>query len=56
MMIQIDGTTLGWALEYIEWVPDDRHNADHIDREALITAIKYAFARDYDQGDKHDNN
>jgi hypothetical protein len=55
-MIQIDGATLGWALEYIECVPDDRYNAEHIDREALITAIKYAFAQDYDQGETHDNN
>ncbi len=28
------------ALEYVELVPDDRYNADHIDRDALITAIK----------------
>ena len=55
-MIQIDGATLGWALEYIECVPDDRQNADHIDRAALITAIKYAFAQDYDQGVNDANN
>jgi len=28
------------ALEYMELVPDDRYNADHIDQDALITAIK----------------
>jgi len=28
------------ALEYVELVPDDRYNADHIDRDALITTIK----------------
>ena len=31
------------ALEYVELVPDDRYNADHIDRDALITAIKAAL-------------
>lgn len=31
------------ALEYIELVPDDRYNAEHIDREALVTAIKEAL-------------
>ena len=33
------------ALEYIKAVPDDRYNAEHIDREALITAIKEALAQ-----------
>ena len=31
------------ALEYIKAVPDDRYNAEHIDREALITAIEEAL-------------
>jgi len=31
------------ALEYMELVPDDRYNAEHIDRDALITAIKAAL-------------
>ena len=31
------------ALEYVELVPDDRYNAEHIDREALVTAIKEAL-------------
>jgi len=31
------------ALEYVELVPDDRCNAEHIDRDALITAIKAAL-------------
>jgi len=31
------------ALEYVELVPDDRYNADHIDRDALITTIKAAL-------------
>jgi hypothetical protein len=30
-------------LEYVELVPDDRYNAEHIDRDALITAIKAAL-------------
>jgi len=34
------------ALEYVELVPDDRYNADHIDRDALITAIKAALANE----------
>ena len=33
------------ALEYIEAVPDDRYNAEHIDRDALITAIEEALAQ-----------
>ena len=33
------------ALEYIEAVPDDRYNAEHIDRAALITAIEEALAQ-----------
>jgi hypothetical protein len=33
------------ALDYIESVPDDRYNAEHIDRDALITAIKEALAQ-----------
>jgi hypothetical protein len=33
------------ALEYIQAVPDDRYNAEHIDRDALITAIKEALAQ-----------
>ena len=36
---------LKMALEYVELVPDDRYNAEHIDREALITAIKEALAQ-----------
>jgi len=36
--------TLKLALDYIESVPDDRYNAEHIDRDALITAIKQALA------------
>ncbi len=32
--------TLRLALEYVELVPDDRYNAEHIDQDALITAIK----------------
>jgi len=32
--------SLRLALEYVELVPDDRYNADHIDRDALITTIK----------------
>jgi hypothetical protein len=39
---QIDAMKL--ALEYIEAVPDDRYSAEHIDRDALITAIKEALA------------
>ena len=35
--------TLRLALEYVELVPDDRYNADHIDRDALTTAIKAAL-------------
>jgi hypothetical protein len=31
------------ALEYVELVPDDRYNAEHIDQDALITAIKAAL-------------
>ena len=31
------------ALEYVELVPDDRYNAEHIDQDALITAIKSAL-------------
>jgi hypothetical protein len=31
------------ALEYVELVPDDRYSAEHIDRDALITAIKAAL-------------
>ena len=33
------------ALEYIQAVPDDRYNAEHIDRDALITAIKETLAQ-----------
>ena len=33
------------ALEYVELVPDDRYNAEHIDREALVTAIREALAQ-----------
>ena len=33
------------ALEYVELVQDDRYNAEHIDREALVTAIKEALAQ-----------
>ena len=33
------------ALEYVDLVPDDRYNAEHIDREALVTAIKEALAQ-----------
>ena len=33
------------ALEYIEAVPDDRYNAEHIDRAALITVIEEALAQ-----------
>ena len=33
------------ALEYVDLVPDDRYNAEHIDREALVTAIKQALAQ-----------
>ena len=36
------------ALEYVELVPDDRYNAEHIDREALVTAIKEALMSDTD--------
>jgi hypothetical protein len=36
---------LKMALEYVELVPDDRYNAEHIDREALVTAIKEALAQ-----------
>ncbi len=32
------------ALEYVELVPDDRYNAEHIDQDALITAIKAALS------------
>ena len=32
------------ALEYIEAVPDDRYNAEHIDRDALIAAINEVLA------------
>jgi hypothetical protein len=35
--------TLRLALEYVELVPDDRYNAEHIDQDALITAIKAAL-------------
>ena len=35
--------TLRLALEYVELVPDDRYNAEHIDQDALITAIKSAL-------------
>jgi hypothetical protein len=31
------------ALEYVELVPDDRYNAEHIDQDELITAIKAAL-------------
>jgi len=31
------------ALEYVELVPDDRYSAEHIDQDALITAIKAAL-------------
>ena len=31
------------ALEYVELVQDDRYNAEHIDREALVAAIKEAL-------------
>jgi hypothetical protein len=34
------------ALEYVELVQDDRYNAEHIDREALVTAIKKALANE----------
>ena len=33
------------ALEYIQAVPDDRYNAEHIDRDTLITAIKETLAQ-----------
>jgi hypothetical protein len=33
------------ALEYVELVQDDRYNAEHIDREVLVTAIKEALAQ-----------
>ena len=33
------------ALEYIQAVPDDRYNAEHIDRDALTTSIKEALAQ-----------
>ena len=33
------------ALEYVELVQDDRYNAEHIDREALVTTIKEALAQ-----------
>lgn len=33
------------ALAYIEAVPDDRYNAEHIDRDALITAINKVLAQ-----------
>jgi hypothetical protein len=36
------------ALEYVELVPDDRYNADHIDRDALITTIKTTLEAKYE--------
>ena len=33
------------ALEYVDLVPDDRYNAEHIDREALVAAIEEALAQ-----------
>jgi len=36
-------TALRLALEYVELVPDDRYSAEHIDQDALITAIKAAL-------------
>ena len=41
---------LKMALEYVELVPDDRYNAEHIDREALVTAIKEALAQPEQDG------
>jgi hypothetical protein len=37
-------TALRLALEYVELVPDDRYSAEHIDQDALITAIKAALS------------
>jgi len=37
------------ALEYVESVPDDRYNADHIDRDALITALRQALEQQQDE-------
>ena len=45
--------TLKLALEYVKLVQDDRYNAEHIDREALVTAIKEALAQpksEYERG------
>ena len=36
------------ALEYVESVPDDRYNAEHIDRDALITALRQALEQESD--------
>ena len=43
--IDMTQEALKLALEYIQAVPDDRYNAEHINRDALITAIKEALAQ-----------
>jgi len=32
------------ALEYVEYVPDDRYAVEHIDRDKLVTALREALA------------
>jgi hypothetical protein len=40
----VDKETIRLAYEYVESVPDDRYNAEHIDRDALIQALGKALA------------
>ena len=38
-MLEADERVIRPALEYVDAVPDDRDNAEHIDRDALVAAM-----------------
>jgi hypothetical protein len=44
------------AIDYIENVPDDRDSVGHIDRYALVTALKERLAQDKALQALHDEN